>query len=385
MKGAVLVTDGHWNKTVAAIRALGKAGLSVCIGETSRFGAAMLSRYPQKRITYPSPLVRPDDFLAAICAIIKKNHFDVLMPMEMTTLLLLSENRHAFDADIRFPFARHDILEKAASKIRSTRAAVKAGIITPDFLTVTAATDPLTIINRLGTSLVLKPDFGEGGRGLFYCSNHHELQEALTGLPRNTAYLAQQRIPPGGAGLGVSILMSEKQKVLAAFCHRRLREFPINGGPSTSRLAICRPQAEKDAAILLRSMEFQGVAMVEFKEDPRTGQAVFLEINPRFWGSLPLAIKAGVDFPTLLFQWGMGMSFPRPEPVIGTTVRNILPGDLLYFLAKRGRVSSDFWDIHKTSDDLLSFHDPGPAFGRIISPLLALYDPQLRAVFKKRQ
>ena len=171
----------------------------------------------------------------------------------------------------------------------------------------------------------------------------------------------------------------------ASFTHRRLREFPVSGGPSSLRGTFRHEQAEADAVRLLRGLNFSGPAMVEFKVDPRDGLAKLMEINPRFWGSLPLAIRAGVDFPVLTYRLAMGETISPPVPAPDTTLRNLLPGDLLYFMARRGRVGREFFDFKKHPDELLSVSDPGPALGRLLSPLALLYDPQLKAVLKKRQ
>lgn len=54
---------------------------------------------------------------------------------------------------------------------------------------------------------------------------------------------------------------------------------------------------------LLAAVDWQGVAMVEFKRDVRDGKAKLMEINGRFWGSLQLAIASGIDFPVLYLKW----------------------------------------------------------------------------------
>ena len=46
--------------------------------------------------------------------------------------------------------------------------------------------------------------------------------------------------------------------------------------------------------------------MIEYKQDTRSGRTFLMEINPRFWGSLQLAIDAGVDFPWYLAQLAIG-------------------------------------------------------------------------------
>jgi predicted ATP-grasp superfamily ATP-dependent carboligase len=57
---------------------------------------------------------------------------------------------------------------------------------------------------------------------------------------------------------------------------------------------------------VLRDFKWNGVAMVEYKLDAYSGVPYLMEINGRFWGSLQLAIDAGVDFPNLLVQLALG-------------------------------------------------------------------------------
>jgi protein-tyrosine-phosphatase len=80
-----------------------------------------------------------------------------------------------------------------------------------------------------------------------------------------------------------------------------------------------------DAALkLLGTLRYTGVAMVEFKRDPGTGRWVLLEVNARFWGSLPLALASGADFPLALFQLLVeGRTESAPVPRVGLCARNL--------------------------------------------------------------
>jgi predicted ATP-grasp superfamily ATP-dependent carboligase len=92
------------------------------------------------------------------------------------------------------------------------------------------------------------------------------------------------------------------------------------------------------AARLLKKLEWYGVAMVEFKVDPRDGIAKLLEINPRFWGSLALAIYSGIDFPYLLYCLATGRQVPAMlEYEDGKRCRWLI-GDALHFLSRYGPV-----------------------------------------------
>ena len=106
----------------------------------------------------------------------------------------------------------------------------------------------------------------------------------------------------GGDGVGVELL-AHHGEVLFAFQHLRLHEVPLTGGGSSFRKSVPLTGPLLEAATaLIRALNWHGVAMVEFKYDPATGASYLMEINGRFWGSLPLAVAAGADFPGMLFD-----------------------------------------------------------------------------------
>ena len=100
-------------------------------------------------------------------------------------------------------------------------------------------------------------------------------------------------------GVGVSVLANQG-RIIQAFQHRRLREGrsgsscrvsePVNSGMLSACQAICE------------STRLTGVCMFEFRYNPVTADWVLLEVNARFWGSLPLPLSLGVDFPRFLYE-----------------------------------------------------------------------------------
>jgi predicted ATP-grasp superfamily ATP-dependent carboligase len=146
-----------------------------------------------------------------------------------------------------------------------------------------------------------------------------ELARTLARFP-DAAFpvLLQERVV--GPGIGVFLLIWDG-RVRAQFSHRRIREKPPAGGVSVYGESIASDPAlvEKSAALLDR-FGWCGVAMVEYKVDERTGTPVLMEINGRFWGSLQLAIDAGVDFPRLLIECAQGR-VPSAPPAYEAGVR----------------------------------------------------------------
>ena len=134
--------------------------------------------------------------------------------------------------------------------------------------------------------------------------------------------LVQQRIV--GPGVGIFLLLWDGA-VRATFAHRRLREKPVSGGVSVySESVSADPALVERSRQLLEQMQWSGVAMVEYKLETKTGTPYLMEVNGRFWGSLQLAIDAGVDFPALLVAAATGapladyrdVSHGRSQPMV---------------------------------------------------------------------
>jgi predicted ATP-grasp superfamily ATP-dependent carboligase len=88
---------------------------------------------------------------------------------------------------------------------------------------------------------------------------------------------------------------------------------------------------------LLEAFDWNGVAMVEYKLDAKTGTPYVMEINGRLWGSLQLAVDAGVDFPVLLIEAANGLPAQAPRAYrVGVRSRWFW-GDVDHLLARMRR------------------------------------------------
>jgi protein-tyrosine-phosphatase/predicted ATP-grasp superfamily ATP-dependent carboligase len=149
-----------------------------------------------------------------------------------------------------------------------------------------------------------------------------ERRELLHDMLRDSAVLQQELVP--GHGVGIAMLYNQGKRVWF-FGHERLHEGSGRdglGSGSTYRRSI-KPDPEmlRRATDLLDKLKWHGIAMVEYKVSD-DGKYWFMEINPRLWGSLALAIDAGVDFPYGLLCLATGQSIPaQPDYKIGYTTR----------------------------------------------------------------
>jgi predicted ATP-grasp superfamily ATP-dependent carboligase len=246
-----------------------------------------------------------------------------------------------------------------------------------------SARDAVLVADAMSMPVVLKPtrsvrSAGGAKHGVVHARDREALMEVAARLPSD-AYpvLAQERIT--GPGLGV-FLLRWGGALVAAFAHRRVREYPPSGGGSVLCESMALdPLLLTQAEALLQHFDWSGVAMVELKQDATTGESVLMEVNARFWGSLQLAVDAGVDFPRLLLECATGGA-PRPVTTYAVGMRSRWWwGDVDHLLARmrrsardldlppvapgRIRVLGDFIATTLTGrrDQVIRLDDPGPA------------------------
>jgi len=342
----VLILDASQRSALAVTRSLGKQGVPVITAEEALETLAGCSRYSNRFFTYPSPRLHPERFIEVLAGLVKEQRIDILLPMtELTTMLLLT-HLDTFPGTI-MPFPEMSQVDALANKNTLMRTAESLGIPVPHTFYVD---DPATLPDlqdALPFPAVLKP-----GRSWLRLQN--QWQRAAVKFPDNPLilkkiiksdpayqahpYMIQERV--AGQGQGVFALY-DRGKPLAFFAHRRLREKPPTGGVSVLSESIAvDPRLKSYARTLLDNAGWHGIAMVEFKVDA-DGTPYLMEINTRFWGSLQLAIDAGVDFPWLLYQMASGTPLETvTDYKTGIRLRWLL-GDLdnLYLTLKDRRYS----------------------------------------------
>jgi predicted ATP-grasp superfamily ATP-dependent carboligase len=391
MNSEVFITDGHWRKSLAAVRALGKKGIQVTVGESTGLATAAFSRYRNKAVVYPSPFFSPSDFVDFLRRELSHHSYRMLLPMEDETSTLIAQHHREFSQLTFLPVVPAEKLEFARSKDKVLKTASQKGIPIPKTWFINSISDLETMKNIFTYPVVIKPTMGSGALGITYPQNPAELMEHYQSVHKRFPYpMIQEYIPREGPGYGASFLIDEQGRVKASFVHKRLREYPVTGGASTLRESVRYDDIRDMALALLKTLDWFGVAMVEFKVDPRDGIPKLMEINPRFWGSLHLSIEAGVNFPYLLYRMARGENFkPVEHYEIGKRCRWLLPGDILHFIynPKRARLVPNFFHFWQNNIvyDICSLRDPLPVLGRILTPLTFLYDKDMKHRLKKRK
>jgi predicted ATP-grasp superfamily ATP-dependent carboligase len=323
----ILLTDPEQRAALAAARSFGRQGWRVLTVGPSP-GLAGASRAVTRHIPVSAAdVASPARYLAAIAAVVQREQITVVVPVTDAASRVLLGRDDAVGARVAGPSA--EAYARASDKPALLEMAVHCGIRVPrQFVLASRAGASNVLANpqiAIPGAVVVKPaksvvevNGRSVGLGVRFVARPDLLAEAVARYP-DEAYplLVQERT--FGDGVGVFLLRLRGTTPLR-FAHRRLREKPPAGGVSTYREAIePPPELQARCEALLDRLGYSGPAMIEFKQDARTGEYVLMEINARLWGSLQLAIDAGVDFPVALVQLALGESITPPRQVaVGT-------------------------------------------------------------------
>lgn len=314
----ILVTDGEQRAALAVVRSLGRAGHRVIVTATAPRSLSGSSRFAAAREVVPDPLADPAAYASQLAGLVAKWKVDVLLPITDASLTAVLASPGGWNG-VALPFPDLSRARQAGDKALLTSLAPRVGIAVPEQLKLETRAERRALASeRLKFPIVLKPARSvatdSSGRllklGVLHAASAEELERALDRIP-DAGYpvLLQQRIV--GPGVGIFLLVWNG-KTIATFSHRRIREKPPAGGVSVYRESIAaEPGLVARSRALLDLVQWQGVAMIEYKVDAGDGTPYLMEINGRFWGSLQLAIDAGVDFPVLLVDLALGKKVPE--------------------------------------------------------------------------
>jgi predicted ATP-grasp superfamily ATP-dependent carboligase len=309
----VLVTDGEERSALATVRSLVAHGHRVFVAGARARTLAAVSRGAHPVVVRADPLTSARAYAAEIAGVAGALDARLLIPVTDGSVEALLENGDLVPSRCTLPFPDLKTFRVASDKVQMLDRARAAGLDTPESVLL----DSRAMVERAAIpslfpavlkphrSVVLLPDGSRRKLLVEFAESVDEYRRLIAALPDEAfPVLVQQRIRGPGEGLFV---LRWDGRIVAQFAHRRLREKPPSGGVSVYRESIAAaPELVAASHRLLEALDWRGVAMVECKRDVRTGRHVFMEVNGRLWGSLQLAIDAGVDFPALLASCATG-------------------------------------------------------------------------------
>jgi carbamoylphosphate synthase large subunit len=313
---------------------------------------------------------------------------DVVVPVTEGDLARLAPVRERVQFRSRVVAPTPEALDEATDKTFTSKAAEALGIaIPPQWIlgakddAVACAPAPFPLIAKPGRSRALRPDGTVGGGTAQYVPD----LAALRVIQATNAALGLDtvvQLPVPGAAVLASVLVRDDGTPSLVFVHRRIRESRPEGGPSACAMSMSPdPRFVEPAVNLARALGLVGVpAQFEFRVDADR-PPVLLDVNPRPWGTLGLALDCGVNFYGLAARHAVGDELPAPPPPYRAGVeRHYLPFEVLRaWTVCFGDPRPGFpgpwpdkataaveWPFMPTDGLVGKFDDPLPAFGDVV-------------------
>jgi len=299
----VLLTNGWDRIAYNVLRGLSSENLKVAFGTNKNKGMGAYSKYVSSKFVHSDYILDPEKFINDISGKITQLRPCVYMPTGEEIFAVAKYIDKFSKLDVKIPIAPYDTLIKLHNKSSSIKIARDLGIPVPKSIIPNSINEITDFAGEYGYPLIFKSFLSSSSKGVYFVNKiiaEKDLEEFLRKNYLNYGdFIVQQFVK--GTGYGVSVLFNNGE-LKALFTHKRLRERIVSGGPSTLRISTHQSELEEYAVKLLKSANFHGVAMVEFKFDEDKKNAWFIEVNPRFWGSIGLAINSGINFPYLMYR-----------------------------------------------------------------------------------
>jgi len=336
----VLVIDGHDRRSPTVVRSLGqKNRYKVIVGSKRKINAARFSRYCHEFIQYPDPEDQTQKFVDFLLDYLRNGKIDVLLPMDDTMAETISMNKAAFEKETCLLIPDYDLFKVARDKGLTIRYARENNIPHPEAYDYSRVRE-----KEVRFPLIIKPRISTAGMGIRIAHDMKELDYYYGEVSK--VYpdpIIQEVIPNSGGHLQANLLFDNESAVKACCVKRKIRQYPLTGGPSTFFRTEYNKEIESKAIEILSVLKWIGPAEVEFMIDPRDEQPKIMEINPRLSATLPLSYYAGVDFPDLMVRCALG---ENTEIIFNKNYdyycQWLIPGDLLNFLFNKDRFKQEY-------------------------------------------
>ena len=372
-----LVLDARLRQSLVTVRSLGSRGLRVAALEAFDGVPAFSSRWCHQKAICPADEAT-NEYVRSLEQVLDSTGARVLIASSDGTVALLRQHREQLEQRVRIALAKEPALGIAINKEQTLEIAKQLGLGVPRAVTIASVSEVGAALHEIGLPAVVKPV-----ESWLWGKQSRVISQLVT-TPDEARRAVEELTRFGGTALFQQFLSGRREslsffyangEIYARYAFWGKRTNPPLGGIYVLRQSIAfPPDTGEQAEHLVREIELEGYSQVEFRRDS-VGKPYLMEINPRLNMGIEVAVRAGVDFPYLLYQWASGETINVAKSYrIGGQMR-YLKGDFITTVAsvrQRGRpgVTPPAWAILAfflsffipMGYDYFDWRDPLPAF-----------------------
>ena len=240
-------------------------------------------------------------YIESIIQLLCETKYDLIIPVGARSVKYIASHIERINKLTKVFVADIDSIEIALNKGKTFEHAKQSSVLIPKTYSFSSLQDIEKNKSTIEYPIIIKSsDESLYKFETIYVNNYIELMKALYDCNAKHPQILENKFPiiqekVIGKGFGFFALYNKGQCV-SYFMHERIREYPSTGGASTCARSVYDKDLSNTGIKLLDSLNWHGLAMVEYKKDEKSDEFKLIEINPKIWGSFELSIKCGVDF-----------------------------------------------------------------------------------------
>jgi predicted ATP-grasp superfamily ATP-dependent carboligase len=369
---AVLVTDAETRAVVAACRGLAYGGFRVTAAAGSPGAVSHWSRSCHRRLHVPHPVDAEAGFIDALERAVRDDRHAVLLPGGDASLVAISRHRERLEPYVRLGLPSHEVVLRVLDKVVLGEAARAAGLPTPEAAVCSGIEEAVATARRFEFPVILKAVqsvFTVNGETRRSGSVRVEDEDSLRALvpEYGEPCLLQRSLP--GAVLSFAGVMAGSELLAMAVSRYRRTWYPEAGNACFSETTEPAPELRERLVDLMSGLGWEGIFELELIERP-DGSWAAIDLNPRLYGSMALAVAAKANLPAIWCRHVLGERTGAASARLGFRYR-WEDADLRHLLlqASRGRVreaAAVLRPRRRVAHAHFRLDDPGPLAARAV-------------------
>lgn len=382
MKPKVLLLYADATQSLPIARSLHNKGFSVDGIFASIWSYGYPSRFISKRYFF-SKVDDSDAYFGFVQDVLRNVRYTAIIPMNDDSAVMVSRFSAELHALTSFVMPDYDVFQRGYDKHQLMQLCQDKGYPHPQTTIVDGAHIDGVDFSSLHFPLLIKPNYTSGGRGMTLVNSKDELLGAFASIQAQYGDChLQEFVPSGGAQVKIQIYLDEKQNLIQSSVMRKIRWYPENGGSSCCNVSDENEAIVKTCCNILKDIGWQGFADFDTIEDPRTGELLIMELNPRVPACLKTTFEAGIDWADIIVS--EYLKHPHPAYAMRHKVYlRHLGFEVLWFFYSKKRFKTKpnwfrFFGKNIFYQDMSCWSDPLPFFFGTIGNVAKQFSPKFR-------
>ena len=296
---------------IGVIRCLKKENIPIILLTSKNNDPALFSSHIHSYLT-PVPEDFPNLYLRNLNAIGRKYPGYVLMPTSDSTLKFVSDNRNLICEELILPLPSKDVVDICLKKTKTYEYAAKYNIPIPNTFIFNDIKELINGSKDIKYPCIIKPTINKDRKYYFKKVIQIESSAELISICKklynlgSVPFIQEIIVGPPTNLYSLGVVFNYCNDPIAIFTGRKKRQISYDFGVGTYCESIWVPEIAEIGTRFLKSIDFVGIAQIEFKYDLQDQRYKLLEINARPWFWVSLTAACGMNLPYLLYKMATG-------------------------------------------------------------------------------